>query len=40
MSVKSEPKGDERRGECRGDIYHPVTSLAKTEDQLMFVTEV
>lgn len=40
MSMKREPKGEGRREECRGDIYHPVTSLAKNEDRLPSVTEV
>lgn len=40
MSVESEPKGKERQGEGRGDISHSVTSLAKNEAQLLFVTEV
>lgn len=40
MGVKSEPKGEERQEECRGDIYHLVTSLAKNADQLLSVAEV
>lgn len=39
MSVKSEPKGEGRQEECRRNIYHSVTLLAKNEDQLLFVTE-
>lgn len=40
MSMKREPKGEGRREERRGDIYHLVTSLAKNEDRLPSVTEV